>query len=67
MAAVPAKLVEDTALVGPVAKIRDDLERWKESVVTTLLLSGDATTLRTRCRALRQALGQEASGRLQLI
>jgi len=47
MAAVPAKLVEDTALVGPVAKIRDDLARWQESVVTTLLVSGDATTLRT--------------------
>ena len=47
MAAVPAKLVEDTALVGPVAKIRDDLERWKNSIVTTLLIGGDPTTLRT--------------------
>jgi F420-dependent oxidoreductase-like protein len=47
MAAVPVGLVEDTALVGPVAKIRDDLERWREGIVTTLLVSGPVSTLRT--------------------
>ena len=26
---------------------RDDLERWRESVVTTLLVAGDTRTLRT--------------------
>jgi F420-dependent oxidoreductase-like protein len=45
-AAVPLQLVEDTALVGPREKIRDELDRWRESVVTTLLVSGDARQLR---------------------
>ncbi len=40
-------MVEDVALVGPVAKIRDDLEAWRESRVTTMLINGDVTTLRT--------------------
>ena len=39
-AAVPTAMVEDIALIGSVDKIRDDLQRWEESVVTTLLLSG---------------------------
>ncbi|MQA25029.1 MAG: LLM class F420-dependent oxidoreductase [Micromonosporaceae bacterium] len=45
-AAIPTALVEDVALVGPPAKIRDDLARWRETVVTTLLVTGDAATLR---------------------
>ncbi|HEX5613694.1 MAG TPA: LLM class F420-dependent oxidoreductase [Acidimicrobiia bacterium] len=45
-AAVPTKLIEDTMLIGPPEKIRDDLEAWRESVVTTLLVSGDAAQLR---------------------
>jgi F420-dependent oxidoreductase-like protein len=45
-AAVPTRLVEDTALVGPPEKIRDDLEMWRESVVTTLLVSGGPEQLR---------------------
>ncbi len=35
------------SLVGPPAKIRHDLERWRESIVTTMLVSGDVATLRT--------------------
>jgi F420-dependent oxidoreductase-like protein len=46
-AAVPTAMVEDIALVGPTAKVRDDLEAWRESIATTLLVSGDAATLRT--------------------
>ena len=46
-AAVPTSLVEETSLIGPIEKIRDDLEAWKESIATTLLVSGDAATLRT--------------------
>ena len=46
-AAVPTKLVEDTALIGPKEKIRDDIERWRESMATSLLVSGDVNTLRT--------------------
>ena len=39
-------MVEAFALVGPPEKIRDDLEAWKESVVTTLLISGPVPLLR---------------------
>jgi F420-dependent oxidoreductase-like protein len=44
-AAVPLQLVEDVALVGPKEKIRDDLERWRESVVTTMIVSGPPAQL----------------------
>jgi F420-dependent oxidoreductase-like protein len=43
---VPRKLIEQMSLIGPKEKIREDLERWRESIVTTLLVSGDAATLR---------------------
>jgi len=46
-ATVPLSLVEETALVGPREKIRDDIERWHETAVTTMLISGDVATLRT--------------------
>ena len=39
-AAVPTKMVEDVYLVGPPAKIRDDLERWRETCITSLLVAG---------------------------
>ncbi len=45
IAAVPTAMVEDIALVGPPAKIRDDLARWEESVVNTLVVSGPAPLL----------------------
>jgi F420-dependent oxidoreductase-like protein len=48
IAAVPTKMAEDIALIGPVDKIRDDLEMWKESMATTLLLmSTDLAMMRT--------------------
>jgi F420-dependent oxidoreductase-like protein len=46
-AAVPTRLVEDVALVGPREKVRDDLEMWRESAVTTMLVSGDAAQVRS--------------------
>jgi len=46
-AAVPLRLVEEVALVGPVEKVRDELAWWRESVVTTMLVNGDVGTLRT--------------------
>src|ERR1022692_3759180 len=46
-AAVPTALIEDTALIGPKEKIRDDLEGWRESIATTLLVAGNADTLQT--------------------
>ena len=44
-AAVPTALIEDTTLIGPKEKIRDALEGWKESIATTLLVSGSPETL----------------------
>ncbi len=46
-AAVPTQLVEQLALIGSEDKIRDDLAAWRDSPVTTLLIGGDAATLRT--------------------
>ena len=46
-AAVPTKLIEQMTLIGPKDKIRHDLEPWRESIVTTLLVGGDPQTLRT--------------------
>jgi len=44
---VPRKLIEEMSLIGSPEKIRDDLAKWRESIVTTLLVSGDRATLRT--------------------
>jgi F420-dependent oxidoreductase-like protein len=46
-AAIPRKLIDDLSLIGPADKIRADLDKWRESIVTTLLVSGDANTVRT--------------------
>jgi F420-dependent oxidoreductase-like protein len=45
-AAVPTKLLEQLTLIGPTDKIRHDLEAWRDSIVTTLLIGGDPATLR---------------------
>ncbi|HYM14719.1 MAG TPA: LLM class F420-dependent oxidoreductase [Dehalococcoidia bacterium] len=45
-AAVPTSLVEDVALIGPPAKIRDDLAAWERTVATTLLVGGPPATIR---------------------
>jgi F420-dependent oxidoreductase-like protein len=45
-AAIPTALVEDLALIGPEDKIRDELDAWRESIATTLLVAGDAAQLR---------------------
>jgi alkanesulfonate monooxygenase SsuD/methylene tetrahydromethanopterin reductase-like flavin-dependent oxidoreductase (luciferase family) len=37
-AAVPTRLVEQLALIGPADKIRHDLEAWRDSSVTSLLI-----------------------------
>ncbi len=46
-AAVPTKLLEQLTLIGPKEKIRQDLDAWRESIVTTLLVGGDQATLQT--------------------
>ena len=40
IASVPLSLVEDVALVGPPDKILGELEAWKETCVTSLLVNG---------------------------
>jgi alkanesulfonate monooxygenase SsuD/methylene tetrahydromethanopterin reductase-like flavin-dependent oxidoreductase (luciferase family) len=46
-AAVPTELIEKLTLIGPKDKIRHDLEAWRDSTITTLLVGGDPQTLRT--------------------
>lgn len=45
MAAIPMELIEDVALVGPPAKIRDDLHKWEKTVATTILVQTPAASL----------------------
>ena len=44
-AAIPLAMVEDVALVGPPAKIREELERWRQTCITTFLVGGPAASL----------------------
>jgi F420-dependent oxidoreductase-like protein len=44
-ASIPLQMVEDVALVGPIDKIKDEVARWKETCITTFLLSGPAQVL----------------------
>ena len=41
IAAVPTPMVEDVALIGPWAKIADEIPLWQDTVLTTFLLSSD--------------------------
>ena len=45
-AALPTRLVEELALIGPPDKIRNDLDAWRDSIATTLLVSGSPEMLR---------------------
>jgi len=45
IASVPTALVEDVALIGSPAKIRDELQLWEQTVVTTLLIQTDPRQL----------------------
>src|SRR5579875_2256857 len=45
-AALPRPLLEQLTLIGPADKLRHDLEAWRESLATTLLIGGDPATLR---------------------
>jgi alkanesulfonate monooxygenase SsuD/methylene tetrahydromethanopterin reductase-like flavin-dependent oxidoreductase (luciferase family) len=46
-AAIPTELIDQLTLIGPKDKIRHELEAWRDSIVTTLLIAGDPQTLRT--------------------
>ena len=43
---LPSELVQKMSLLGPAEKIRHDLDAWRESSVTTLLIAGDASIAR---------------------
>jgi len=45
IAAVPTRMVEDVALIGPWPKIADELQRWQQTVITTLLVNCDLRLL----------------------
>ena len=40
IASVPTEMVEAISLIGPPAKIKDELSMWEESVIDTMLISG---------------------------
>jgi F420-dependent oxidoreductase-like protein len=46
-AAIPFELIDQLSLIGPPEKIRHDLEAWRDSFVTTLLVAGDVNLVRT--------------------
>jgi len=45
-ARIPSALIQKMSLLGPPAKIREDLAAWEDSFVTTLMISGDPPLLR---------------------
>ena len=45
-ARIPSELIQKMSLLGPPEKIRHDLEAWRDSFVTTLLIAGDPALLR---------------------
>ncbi len=44
-AAIPIDMVQDVALVGPPAKIREELTEWRKTCITTFLVGGPASSL----------------------
>jgi F420-dependent oxidoreductase-like protein len=46
IASIPTALVEEVALVGPKEKIAEELTKWEDTCLTTLLLSGRPSLLR---------------------
>lgn len=44
-ASIPIEMVEDVALVGPASKIREELTKWEDTCLTTILLSGPPALL----------------------
>jgi F420-dependent oxidoreductase-like protein len=44
VASVPDQLVQDISLIGPAARIRDEVSAWEEAGVTTLVVMGRSVT-----------------------
>ena len=51
-AAVPTAMVESVSLIGPAAKIKDDLQQWESTPATTIVLTGTIDGFRTVARIL---------------
>lgn len=47
IAAVPTKLVEDVAMIGPLAKVTEEAAVWKDTVISTALVTGPQAQYRT--------------------
>jgi len=47
IASIPLKMVEDVALVGPIGKIKDELQQWKSTCLTTMLINAPGPMLET--------------------
>lgn len=45
-AAIPVEMVEKMALIGPREKIAEELPTWQESLITTMVVTGEPETLR---------------------
>jgi F420-dependent oxidoreductase-like protein len=54
IAAVPTAMVEDVALIGPWAKIADEIQRWQQTVITTFSVSTDLRHLERVVGLLRR-------------
>jgi F420-dependent oxidoreductase-like protein len=52
-AAIPSELIQKLSLIGPVEKLKEDIEPWRESIVTTLLVSGDLNTITAAAEVVR--------------
>jgi F420-dependent oxidoreductase-like protein len=44
--AVPTSMVEQVALVGPIDKLRGEIDAWKRSLLTTMIVTGPPELLR---------------------
>jgi hypothetical protein len=47
IAAVPTTLVEDVALIGPIGKVTEEAAVWKDTVISTALVTGPAFQFET--------------------
>ena len=54
IAAVPTEMVEDVALIGPWAKIADEIPRWRQTVLTTFAVQTDPRHLARVVTLLRE-------------
>jgi F420-dependent oxidoreductase-like protein len=54
IAAVPTAMVEDVALIGPWAKIADEIGRWQDTVLTTFSVAADLHHLERITELLRR-------------